>query len=197
MVSVAAVIIGCASDWVPTSPDVGISGPQMPDPLPALPAEPDPVDAEDITWVVNTDEESGLVSYTLRWPKDYMPVTVRGGSEDLVYRRKWLISLPEKIAITQIWTFMGLDRGDLVEMDVEIDTEHGVPLVRRSLHKETYVVYDAWEVKEISTPVRAQALNVGLLGRVTGINWASKLQARCHWGIRIVGVIEVEVVEEE
>lgn len=111
-----------------------------------------------------------------------MPVTVKGGSEDLVFRRTSHYALPTKRIVLEAQSFIGLDRGDVVEADVFIYGDHGEVIYRRSLHKELGELscYDAYDSQ--GTVLEAHNITIILVCRVNGPNTVyGYLSARCHF----------------
>lgn len=67
---------------------------------------------------------------------------VWGGNEDFVLRQSFRVPNTKGRHIKYIWTFIGLDRGDIAEVDINI-YDGVVSLVHRSLHNVTE--WDAWQ----------------------------------------------------
>lgn len=101
------------------------------------------------------------------------PELVKGGDEALVLRREFEVELPgDKPALARVGSFLGVDTGDIVECHAEVsDPATGCRIYARSLHKETAVIYDAWDWSMVDPPVRTRKVRVSLLCRVTGRNW--------------------------
>lgn len=145
-----------------------------------------------IRWVTN--EDGGLLCQTIKFPPDFWPVTVQGGSESGVYTRQYLTSISHKVRPVGAWSFIGLEQGDIVEIDLNIESEHGIPLVLTSWHKEVPTAFPGWVWTDLSwytEPV--QILHVLFRCRVTNKNrWVfggrkNELSAVFHAGIRIIG----------
>ncbi len=132
-----------------------------------------------------------VITQTLVWPDGYWPQTVQGGDESLVFRRKWRSTLADKMIAVGVWTFIGLDRGDIVEADIDVYGQ-GIPLAHRSLHKEGVATYDAWKYHPVGPGVSVQRVAVHLACRVNGENehLANRLSARVHYGLQIVGFVD-------
>lgn len=116
----------------------------------------------------------------LTW--DDMPVTVIGGSEDYVWTRSASLELPMHREPVRGDSFMGFDRGDVVEAEVAIYGGQGRVIYRRSLHKEegdpdSYEAY--WPLPYSGPPTKR--LTVDLTCRVNGKNQFDELSARCHF----------------
>jgi hypothetical protein len=142
----------------------------------------------EIKWRPNKTKGT-LVVQTMVFPDNYWPVIVFGGCEDNVFRRSWWTSLSTKIIPQGIWTFIGLDRGNIVEADIEVYTQEDIPLVLRSLHKETLGNYDAWQYNSIDYVGATQVVKVAVTCRVNGKNLTlpRQLQARFHVGVVLIG----------
>jgi len=158
---IAALILimmtGCASG--------GGAGPgPQPPPVPPTPTE---------VWNSRNQVE-------LSWSD--MPVTVQGGSESYVLRRRMTISLPVKRRIIKTESFMGFDRGDVLESTVALYAADGQAIYRRSLHKElgNPDCYEAYEAQPYGGPP-TDLVFFDLDCRVNGPNEQSgSLSARCH-----------------
>ncbi len=147
----------------------------------------------EIKWKASKSH-GNIITQTMEWPKKYWPQTVFGGSEQNVYRRSWLSTLDTEIRPLDIWTFIGLDRGDIVEADVEVYTEKGIPLVLRSLHKEVSGIFDAWQHNCLPYLEPIRIIRVVATCRVNGRNvfgrnvlLHKRLEARFHLGVIIIG----------
>ena len=143
---------------------------------------------EEISWLKAEDKENGLITQTMIWPKDYWPVEVQAGSEKYVFRRSWKTTLAEEVGIIRIWTFIGVDCGDIVEADIEVYSRQGTPLVLRSKHKEIPSDYDAWKPYDINANIVTRRLRVALTcraGRNTILD--NRYYARVHYGIIVIG----------
>lgn len=141
-----------------------------------------------IDWSVNV--EGQIVCQTMEFPPDFWPVKVFGGCEDFVYFRKYQTSLAQAVYPIGIWAFTGLDRGDIVETELNVETDNGIPLVQTSYHKEGLTSFDGWQWFYLGWYGRTcalQVLNVIFSCRVTGLNKASELSARFHCGLRVIG----------
>ena len=141
----------------------------------------------EIKWK-KSETENNLIAQTMEFPDKYWPVPIFGGDEKNVFRRSWKTSLSATTIPKGIWTFIGLDRGDIVEGDIEVWTQKGLPLVLRSFHKEALGNFDAWQFNPIEYIGPIRRLRVGTTCRVNGKNVIhGGLQARFHIGIIIVG----------
>lgn len=85
-------------------------------------------------------------------------------------------------------SFIGLDRGDLGEYDVQIGCVDGPIFYARSLHKEVATAFDAEDWKYTAWP-RCQKLAIHFTARVTGPNEILRpgqpWSARPHFGVRL------------
>lgn len=135
----------------------------------------------DIYWEDNYDEDNQLYSMNLKFPDGYWPVTVKGG--ETWERRDWDISLPQKLLIHGIWTFLGHDRGDVAESDIGIETDTGIPLVLRSEHR-VFDRYDADKYYPLNYRVVTQHLKLWLKSHPT-----TRKSVRYHVVIRVIGRI--------
>ena len=104
-----------------------------------------------------------------------------------------------------IWTFIGFDRGDLAEADIEIwDHDHNLPIYLRSEHKETSGIYDAWRFFRVQYSVWDRILHhlkIRPLPKLGQFRWhfhghvtADEPNlgdhpqfARVHFGVHLVG----------
>lgn len=123
-------------------------------------------------------------AYTLKFPKGFFPISLVRGEEP--WARKWWVPFPFSSPpkrIVGVERFMGVDVGDIVEMDLELDTSDGFPLYRESLHKETLESYDAWGLFDVDWP-SLEGVYVGLKGACTCHNdRLNRNWARLHWGL--------------
>lgn len=124
------------------------------------------------------------------------PVRFSGGNEAFVYRRLYDLSLPPGSVVERVSSFIGTDRGDVVEADVEIYSLGGLRIYQRSLHKECGCAYDAWSTEPVSyramAASRRNVLRVVLVARTTGENnnphrdHYRRLESRVHFGLRLI-----------
>lgn len=99
------------------------------------------------------------------------PLLVKGGDESYVYHGTAEVKAPAGMMLRRVGTFLGVDTGDIVECHAEVLTGDQVRVYARSLHKETSVIYDAWNWLDVP-PDPGEAFVVNVLCRVTGRNWA-------------------------
>ena len=114
---------------------------------------------------------------------DDMPITAYGGSEEYVWTRSATIQLPEYREPVRGDSFMGFDRGDVVEAEVAVYDGMGRVIYRRSLHKEEGAdTYEAYWPLPYQGPL-TKRLNIDLTCRVNGKNQFNELTARCHFAV--------------
>lgn len=134
------------------------------------------------------------------------PIEVAGGDESLVYRDEQNVTLPSKVIPDSLFLFIGLDRGDIVEVEFNIETSRGIPLVQSSIHKEIPNNFDAWRQFKIGGYANEHLIDLKIVRscRVNGKNELvppsrlsdeaqalfpdPELAARVHFGLRIVGL---------
>lgn len=141
---------------------------------PPEPPPPPPDGNPTIIWRGNDQVE-------LSW--DDMPVLVYGGSEASVLRRRLAFQMHEARPIASIQTFMGFDRGDVVEADLALYDEENRVVYRRSAHLEGGVpdCYDAFATAPSLVP-SARGIVLDAVCRVNGKNEVTgDLSARCHF----------------
>jgi hypothetical protein len=113
-----------------------------------------------------------------------MPVTVYGGSEANVLRREFSFEMHEARLVESAQSFMGFDRGDVVESTVALYNQANEVIYRRSLHKEAgdpdcYEAFDPPQAPLTNTPAKRVRLAIDC--RVNGPNDVTgNLSARCH-----------------
>ena len=128
------------------------------------------------------------VCHVLEWPANQWPRVVEGGDEKKVYREAWAPKLPYATRAGGIWTFIGLDVGDIVEADISVYTR-GYPLVLRSMHKEAVASYDAWQFNAMSFAWPLKRIRVAVVCRAGRNQILKRLSARIHYGLIVVGEI--------
>ena len=148
----------------------------------------------DIVWSENNaaGKLNRLTCQTMKFPDGYWPVTVYGGSEQMVYRRKHQTSMNRALEPIGFWVFIGLERGDLVETEFNVEDRDGIPLVLTSWHKPETDQFDGWRWYPIDWyDGKVQGLNVIYSCRVTGENHYvprdEPLTAVFHCGLRVIG----------
>lgn len=62
--------------------------------------------------------------------------------------RDYVFSFSEPKHITRIWSFIGVDQGDIGEFAIDLSSHGRIYL--RSLHKETIGIYDAWDFVDVN-----------------------------------------------
>lgn len=98
-----------------------------------------------------------------------LPIVVQAGSEDyvLVSDGNFVASTP--YTPTLVSSFLGVQPGDQVELAVDILTGENMMLYNRSLHKEGWGIYDAWDhVKPLE--LSSSKFHVTITCRVNGDN---------------------------
>ena len=137
---------------------------------------------KDIYWQESYDPESGVYVQNLRFPDGYWPVTVC--RPDIWERVEWDTTMNRPLDLIGIWTFLGHDRGDVAESDINIETGTGIPLVQRSEHR-VFDRYDADVYYDLTAlRIRAHWLRLWLKCNPTD---PDRPQVRYHAGIRVIG----------
>jgi len=133
-------------------------------------------------------ESDGIIYQTLIFPDGFWAKKVEGGSEALVYREVFKTK-PLPVRLIGVWTFIGLDRGDIVEADTDVFCQKGIGLAHRSLHKENFSTYDAWKYYPLSLNMTVRKINFHVTCRVNGKNHHldDRLSARVHFGLELIG----------
>lgn len=138
----------------------------------------------------------GESTITLEFPN--MPVLVKGGSEDFVFKKTFQVPLGKTFKIQKIRRFIATERGDLGEFDIEVFSD-GLSVYRESFHKEMPVSYQAWDEEAIT--VTSSELVVKLVARVTAANIllsdeeitkgraGNRLTAVVHFGVILSGKV--------
>lgn len=144
--------------------------------------------------VARRDQANKLWGYKF----ERAPIVVYGGDESRVLKEKGLFPLDGDRRIVGFWTFHGLDRGDIVEMDTDIGSPAGFPLFLRGPHKENVAAFDAWQWYAMPYTFVAGELWMSIICRVNGENRTlddhaikvhrngDRLTARPHWGIWVI-----------
>ena len=112
------------------------------------------------------------------WPD--CPAKIQPGQD---YRRSACFAVPSGLNVHKIATFIGNDRGNLVEADVQVYTPAGYYLLQRSEHRETPSQYDAWKTERLEEAWSGPELCVSVLGRSTDnrpvhLLWSVRLEGR-------------------
>jgi hypothetical protein len=154
--------------------EFGGGAPPPPPPPPSPPPPPPPAD-DKVKVTVTRDPENRLVNITVDLTENL--VTVRGGSEDFVFARRAEVDFGAAYSLVEIRTFLGLDRGDIVEADLYVDTAAGVRVYQRSLHKEVPGNYEAWDRQE-TVPLRVRHVVIYFGCRVNAKNAIGQDTAR-------------------
>ncbi len=74
------------------------------------------------------------------------PVTVEAAAP---YRASGCVALGAKRAVTKAWTFIGSDRGNILEADIQLSGPKLDYFLQRSDHRETPGHYDAWKSESV------------------------------------------------
>jgi len=113
---------------------------------------------------------------------------VKGGDEAFVFHDTFPLDCSGFTHVTEVATFIGVDRGDIVEAAVDLTSAGGFALYQRSFHKESVGEYDAWEKTPVTfhldgTP--KDDLVLTLTCRVTGRDPDGKLSATIQFEARL------------
>lgn len=98
------------------------------------------------------------------------------------FRSSRCFAVPYGIRFTRIATFIGSDRGNVLEADVQVHTPEGYYVLQRSEHRETPSRYDAWKSEKLDEPWSEREVCVSVLARPT----AGK-PVRVQWEVRLNG----------
>jgi len=150
-------------------------GAPPPPPPPPAPPSPPPNPDKNVKVTAGRDPENGMVNVTVDLEENL--VKVEGGSEDLVFYRRAEVDFGASYRLSEISTFIGLDRGDIVEADIYVDTSAGVRVYQRSFHKEALQSYEAWD-SHPTLPLLVRHVVINFACRVNGRNAAGQLSAR-------------------
>ena len=144
----------------------------------------------DIFWQESYDKPSQLYCENLIYPDEYWPVTVRPRTmwqrltrqSRTIWERQFYTSMNRPLALIGIHTFLGHDRGDVAESDINIETDTGIPLVQRSEHR-IFDDYDADVYYDLSSlDAKVQTLRMWLK-----CNPTTNKSVRYHVGVRVIG----------
>lgn len=114
------------------------------------------------------------------------PVLIKVGEPR--FEKLYAVKLPLNTEVLRLYSFIGVDRGDVVEADLETFTSKGSRLIQRSEHKETAVIFDSWRAYDIQfqTSEGDRWLVFSLVGHPTGSNVITNAPwAKIHWGVRL------------
>lgn len=147
-----------------------------PPPQPPQCPKPPPPGDPTFTWAGNTQLD-------ISW--EDMPVVVCEGEgiQARILQRRAVIDLPEPRVAETLDSFMGFDRGDVIEADVIIYDDQGRRLYHRSLHLEGNVpeCYDAKEPRDSLSTHPTGRIIMDVVCRANGPNDVTgNLWARCH-----------------
>jgi hypothetical protein len=108
----------------------------------------------------------GLRSYTLKFTNQ--PIDL---FETIDYSLEKFVDFGQPVKIVNVSTFLGVDRGDLVEGGIGIRSEAGTRFYSRSEHKEaSFTEYDAYDDQYYPIPIWTGGVTVNVLGRAAGVN---------------------------
>jgi len=115
-----------------------------------------------------------------------MPVHVSGGSEAYLYKRRYVVTLAKGTHIDEVASFIGVDRGDVVEVGVDLYSIGSYNIYQRSLHKESGLTnFDGWSSAPADYTV-GDPIVIALACRVTGPNAVSgRLEASVLYEVRL------------
>lgn len=142
-----------------------------------LPPPPPPSSTQ---WILAFDDVAEGVSYL-----EYPATIVQGGSESYVLYETW--HAPASWigrTLDYVYTFNGLDGGDIVEMDTFV-YDGRVPLLLDDEHKEVSSHFKAYERWDVDRVIR-RGIRVDLVNRTNARNRANRLASRPHWGLYFV-----------
>lgn len=70
-------------------------------------------------------------------------------SVSVSYRASGCVALPAATKFAKAWTFIGTDRGDILEADIQLSSSKLDYFLQRSEHREAPGQYDAWKSEPI------------------------------------------------
>lgn len=120
--------------------------------------------------------------FTMNVDFPWMPAQVQPGQE---YFKTYEVPVPEGetgVNVLRITEFIGLDRGDCAEVDIEVRSATGQALLQRSEHKETLGVFDSWKTHDVR--YKTDAEHTTLLFILKGHPTAGA-PVKLHWGARV------------
>jgi hypothetical protein len=159
-------------------------------PVAATPAEPQPAtstkepDLEPLAAILSEPDASGARTARIVFPD--MPVRVRGGSELYLYRSRYVVSLPKGTHVSGVSSFIGVDRGDVVEVGVDLYSTGSYTIYQRGLHKESGLLdFDGWSSADADYTL-GDPIVISLMCRVTGPNAVTgRLEANVLYEVRL------------
>jgi len=156
-----------------TNPDYGPTASDSPEPVLV------PLAAE-----LSAPDAAGARTARIVFPN--MPVHVSGGSEAYLYKRRYVVTLPSGTHIDEVASFIGVDRGDVVEVGVDVYSTGSYNIYQRSLHKESGLTnFDGWSSAPADYTV-GDPIVIALACRVTGPNAVSgRLEASVLYEVRL------------
>lgn len=66
------------------------------------------------------------------------------------YRASGCVAFPAVMKFSKAWTFIGTDRGDILEADIQLSSSKLDYFLQRSEHREAPGQYDAWKAEPIA-----------------------------------------------
>lgn len=126
-----------------------------------------------------TSEKDPQGRYTINVDFPGMPAQVQPGQE---YFKSFEVPIGPDINVLRITEFIGLDRGDCAEVDIEVRSPGGQALLQRSEHKETLGIFDSWKTHDVrykSSPGKETLIFI-LRGHPT-----AGASVKLHWGARV------------
>jgi hypothetical protein len=115
-----------------------------------------------------------------RW--DFPVTLVKGGDEKLVYTSVIPLDCTGFTHVTEVSTFIGLSRGDIVEAAASVYATGGYDLYERSFHKEIPGDYEAWDHQPVTYHL-GDPLVLSLILRVTGRDPEGSLSATVQFAL--------------
>ena len=94
------------------------------------------------------------------------------------YSAAGCVPLGGKYEITKVWSFIGSDRGDMIEADIQLSSRKLDYFYQRSEHREVPGQYDAWKSEVVSWV--GDELCVQVAANVTNGS-----DARVHYQVRL------------
>jgi hypothetical protein len=174
------VLCGAGCHRAPTAP----TAPPTPDPSsPEGYAEAEP-HLVPISALISEPDATGARTARIVFPD--MPAHIWGGSESYLYRRRYVVPLPLGTHISRVSSFIGVDRGDVVEVGVDVYSLGSYTIYQRSLHKEAGLIeFDGWSSADADYTV-GDPIVFELSCRVTGANAVTgRLEANVLYEVRL------------
>jgi hypothetical protein len=112
-----------------------------------------------------------------------VPFLVQGGSEEIVLYSSWTSDAYEGRSVARIYTFIGLDRGDVAEVNIFV-YDGPVPIALRDKHKEVMSDYTAWLPHYTQGHKVRGRITVSVVARVNGKQLNTEHPRYGEWTIR-------------